>query len=133
MHRHDRLGLRPHDIFECGGVEVAGVGLNIDEHRMRAAEFDRMGGGDMGHGRHHHLVAGADALREQRQMQAGGAGRHADRALDARAGGESLLESLGDRAVDELRARHDAGHRLDLGGVDHRLTEGDRGISHQIM
>ena len=54
-------------------VEAPVVGINIDEDRRAAAVGDGVGRGDVGHRRHDHFVARADAERGQGEVQGRGA------------------------------------------------------------
>ena len=54
-------------------IDVAGVGLDVDEHRRRAEQHDHLGGGGEGERRRDDLVARLDAQRHQRDQQRLGA------------------------------------------------------------
>ena len=56
-------------------VEVERVGVDVDEHRLRAAQLDGVRGRRERVGGDDHLVARADLEREQGEMERGGAGR----------------------------------------------------------
>src|SRR5690606_5163544 len=47
-HRHDGLGARGDAGFDLGDVDIAGVGLHVDEHRLGAQQHDDFGGGPEG-------------------------------------------------------------------------------------
>jgi hypothetical protein len=75
------------------------VRVDVDQHRLRAQVAHHFGGGGEGQGRHDHFVAGADAERFERQVQAGGGRIDGDR-LDpaAQVGGEILPRTGASRA-----------------------------------
>ena len=66
------------------GVEVEGARIDVGEHRARAQPRDGAGGGEERQRRGHHLVAGADAERHERDQQRVGAARHRDGVAHAR-------------------------------------------------
>ncbi len=58
----------------AAGRDAERVRLDVDEDRGRAGQRDGVGRGGEGEGRDDDLVAGADAQRDQGQVQRGGAG-----------------------------------------------------------
>ena len=126
-------GLRPrrHRVGDAGDVDVERVGIDIDEDGAGSAELDdvrrrreRVGGND-------HLVAGADAERQHRQVQRRRAGRDDDRVRGAAGLREPLLE-LGDlRAHRQHPGRDDLGERGDLGLADVGRRESDA-VGHDV-
>jgi hypothetical protein len=92
VHRND--GARParNGPLDLADVEVAGVGLDVHEHRGRPRMHDGVRGGDEGHRRGDHFVARPDVERSQAQVERAGAARHCHRMLHAEMRGELLLE-----------------------------------------
>ncbi len=78
MHGHDGPGLGRDGGLDARGIEVAGVGLDVDEHRRRARLEDGGGGGDEAHRRGDDLIARPDIERQQRHVQRAGAARHGE-------------------------------------------------------
>jgi hypothetical protein len=56
---HDRLGAGADLGLDQGRVDIAGVGLDVDEDRGGADQDDDLGGGDEGEGGGDDLVTGA--------------------------------------------------------------------------
>jgi hypothetical protein len=114
------------------GVEAERALLDIGEHRTRADAQHRVGARDEGEGRADHLVAPADAERQQRQLErvgAGGRQHHARRreksrqaGLDAAAGGTVAARLDGERGP----------HGLDLALVVARTAERDGGAGELL-
>ncbi len=75
VNRHDGAGARADGGFHCLRRTHQGVAVDVDEHRGGAEQGDDVGGGDPGQRRRDHFVAGADAQRQQGDVQgAGGRG-----------------------------------------------------------
>ena len=94
--------------------EVAGAQLDIGEDRFGAGVADRVGGGDEGQRGHHHLVAGAEAERDQGQVQRGGAGTEGDGVLRADPLGEGPFEGGDPGALGDPAGAHRLGGGLGL-------------------
>ena len=101
MDRDDRPRSRRDRRFDQCGVDVVGIGLDVDEHRLGAGAPDGAGGGEEGVRRRDHFVAGADAAGQQRQEERVGPQRAADTASHA-----AVLGQLGFERFD-LRAHHE--------------------------
>ena len=71
VHRHDRGGLGRDGRLDALGVEVAGVWINVGEHRLQAIPQQRVSGGDEGIRRGDHFALDAQGL--QRRHQGDGA------------------------------------------------------------
>ena len=90
--------------------------LDVDEHRRRAGVADRRHRRHEGERNGDHFVAGADAGRQQRQMERAGAGVDGDGVLGAAVGGEIALEGGDILAEHELRAvQHAEDRAVDVG------------------
>ena len=76
VHDHDASGARRDRLRHPLGVHVPRARLGVDEHRLRAAVDHRVGGRDVGEGRHDHLVARPHSVRQQREV-------HGDRPVAA--------------------------------------------------
>src|SRR5690606_4377442 len=68
-HRHDGLGARRDLGFDQRGIDITGVGLDVDEYRPGAQQHDDFGGGHEGKRRGDDFVARPDAQRHQRHEQ----------------------------------------------------------------
>ena len=80
------------------------AGIDVGEHRRRAAPHDRLRSRVERERRADHLVAGPDAERVEGEHERVGAVRDPDRALHAEVGGGFLLERPVVRAADEALA-----------------------------
>ena len=69
-------GPRRHGLRDELRADEERLGIDVHEHRTCAAELDGVRGRGEGVGGDDHLVAGADAEREEREMDRGGSGRH---------------------------------------------------------
>ena len=74
-------GARRDGRFDRGGIDEAGLGIDVGEHRHGAVEERRVRRGDEGHRRGDDLVARRDAERLERQDEPHRAARHADHVL----------------------------------------------------
>ena len=106
MHRHDGPRARRDRRLDLGRIQVVGIGRNVDKHRRRAGLVDRLGGRVEGERGCDHLIARADAARQERQVQRRSARSDPDRGLGADKAGESLLERSDLRPHDEAGALH---------------------------
>ena len=114
------LGARRDRALDGRRVDVPGERIGIDQHWRRAGVADGRDRGDEGHGGRDHLVARADAKREQREVQRGGAGIQRHGFLGMGVGGEGFLEGIDLRAGNIGAARQ----RLEHCGVEFRLDAG---------
>ena len=89
-----RARARGEIFFEQIGIERPRVGRDVHERRRRAHVGDRVGGRRERHRRGDDLVAAADAERDERQVQRGGAARQRYRVRHADRGGELALERV---------------------------------------
>ncbi len=74
MNWHYGFGTRRDRGLQLLRVEVEGRLIDIGEDRLGSSEKDRVDGRDKGEGARYNFIAGADAVRQHRQVQAGGAG-----------------------------------------------------------
>ncbi len=98
------LGARGDRALDFRGVHREVARIDVDEHRPRAAILDRRDGRDerVRHG--DDFGAGADACRQQRQVQRTGSRIYADRVIGAAVTREVLLERGDVAAQNELGA-----------------------------
>jgi hypothetical protein len=108
-HRHDRPGARRDRGLDPRGIDVAGVGLDVDPHRHAAQQRDGLGGGREGERRRDDLVAGLQVERHHRDQQRLGAAGDGDAMLRAGVRRQRGLELL------------DLGTHDVLAVVEHRL------------
>ena len=99
VHRHDGAGALSDLLLDLIRVDEAGVRVDVGKDGRRADVQDGVRRGGEGQRRGDHLVAGADALREQRQMQRCRAGIDSDAVLRTDVRREVLLELDGARAL----------------------------------
>ena len=85
-------------------IHVVGVGIDVDEHRGRAAVDDGVGGRDPRERGHDHLVARADAEGGEREVQGGRATRRREGVRDVMTAREGFFEAPDDRALREPAA-----------------------------
>jgi hypothetical protein len=85
-----------------GRVDVAGVGLDVDKHRLAAEQHDHLGRGCEGEGRGDDFIARLQAQCHQADQQRFGAASHRDAVLGARVGGELVFKLLDLGAHDVL-------------------------------
>ena len=85
-------GARRDGGFDLGRVEIVGIGADVHKDRRGAGLGDGLGGGVEGERGGDHLVAGADAAGQQRQVQRRRARGHPDGFADADEAGEGFLE-----------------------------------------
>jgi hypothetical protein len=92
VHRNQRAGAKRDGLGGGRRIQVHRDRVDVGEHRCGAGVNDDVGRGTEGERRRHHLVAGADAAGQQREMQRRGARVHGDgmRRPDIRR--EGLLE-----------------------------------------
>ncbi len=103
MNGHDGLGA----VAEAGegfvGIEVEGVGFDIDENRSRAEADDDVGAGDKAEGGNDDFVSRAHAEAGEGQEEGIGAGGDADGVFGAEVFSGLFLEFLEGRTQDKLR------------------------------
>src|SRR6266852_4979398 len=85
-------------------IDAEGVRLDIHKNGLRAGEQDRVGRGDECEWNGDDFVAGADSVREERQVKAGGARGDRHRVRNSTPARELLLELRDHRALRELAA-----------------------------
>ncbi len=115
-------------------AHAPGLAIDIDDHRRGAAIEHRVDGRGEGEVGHDHLVARADAERDQREMQRHGAVRDGDAVADADEAAEVFLELVdvgalarnpsGDERVEhgaEVVARHHVGIATWMGRVERSI------------
>jgi len=90
--RHDCPGARRDGGLDQRGIHVEAGLVDIDEDGARAGVQDRVGAGDEGERHGDDLIAGADAVAQQRQVQRRRAGAGGNRVRHAHQSGEALLE-----------------------------------------
>ena len=117
VNRHDRPRSRSDGGRERSRIDRIRLPVHVDQYRLRACRDncenrgdERVGGGD-------DLVAGADAVASQRELDGREAGADADRVLGADERGELGLEPFDGGAQDEIAALEDLLNRgLDFAG-----------------
>ena len=100
--RHDGFGLRRDGGFDLACIDVAGIGLDIDEDRHGSEQDDDFGGGDEGEGGGDHLVARLDAERHEGDEQGFGTAGDGDAVAGAGVGFEAFFEFADFRPHDVL-------------------------------
>jgi len=131
--RHDGLGARGDGGLDLGGVDVAGVRLDIHENRLGAEQHNYFCSRDKGERRGDHLITGLDAHGHQADQQGFGAAGHGDAVLGAGVGLKLLLQLAHFRAHDVLAVLQHLVHAL-LDGIFKgavlglEVDEGNRGV-----
>ena len=100
VHRHHRPSARRDGRLHKPSVDAMGRRIGLHRHRRGADLADRQPTGDVGVGRHDHLVARTDVQRAQRQHQRIQPVAQADAVRGTDRGGEIVLESLDLRPQD---------------------------------
>src|SRR5580698_7810882 len=99
VHRHQRAHLAMlaarQRLLDFGWIDIESIRLDIDEYRTRPQVTHDLCGRGKGEGRRDDFIAGADAQREQSEMERAGAMSHRERIASANVSGEFLLELLG--------------------------------------
>ena len=99
----------------CGGVDVVGLRVDVDEDRLGAGAGDGAGGGEEGVGRGDHFVARPDVLGHQADQQGVAAGGDGDGVRAAAVRGQLGLALGHGRAEDALLAlQHGVDGRADF-------------------
>ena len=115
MHRNDRPGSRRDRRLDPPGVDVVGVGLDIDEDRPGTGPPDRSCRGEEGVRRGDHLVSRPDVEGQKRQQERVGTRSTTDTACGAAILGQLGLEPGDFRSEHEhLALENLADDRLDL-------------------
>ena len=122
VHGHDRARAVGDERARGGRVERERVALDVGEHGHGARVHDRLDRREERVRGRDHLVARADAAREQRREQRVGAVRDAEAVSRAAVGGELLLERHGVGPVEQL---HPVEDRLEL--AEHLLLHRGEG------
>ena len=118
-------------VLDLGRIQHPGVGVHVDEPGGQPCLHDRVGGGDEGPGGQHHIAAGREIHRLQRErdrLGRVGGGDDLGRALEAL--GQSLLEfaeqrpevGVPARLVDPLEVGKDRFGRRQAGTCDGHLA-----------
>ena len=94
MNRKDSASLGGDSASNRGGIHQRGLGIDIYQHRARAAHCNSKSGGNEGHCWHDDLIPLADIESNERKMQCIGSGTAADSMFDATVVGERPLEHL---------------------------------------
>ena len=128
---NDRRGARADRRFDRGRVDIAGVWLDVDEHRSGARVHDGVRRRAVRRWRGDDLVAGPHADGQQGGVQARGARGDRDRMLGADVGGEPLLEPGHSRTGGQPARAQGGGDVGDLGFPDRRVPERDRLLAGQ--
>ena len=99
--RHDGPRARRDRGLDQGRIDIAGIGLDIDIHRLAAQQHDHLGGGGKGEGRGDDLVTGLQGYGHQRDQQrvAATGHRHAVRRTAVGGQGRFHLGHLGPHDV----------------------------------
>jgi hypothetical protein len=133
VHRQDRFRPRRQRRRRGGGIEVEGVEVDVREHRRCPGVHDDVRRCTERHRRRHHLIAGTDAGRQQRQVQRRRAGVDGYGVMRAGVLLERPLESRHARTGGQppgLERLDDFG---DLGQPDRRRCERHGEIGHGRM
>src|ERR1700747_1601512 len=107
-------------------VDVAGLGIDVDQGRPGAGLTDRRGGRDEGHRRRDHFATRSHSDREQRQADRVGAIADGDDVANAEIGRELFFEGL------DLRAADIAGVEMNLGQLAFHALADLRGLRNEI-
>ena len=124
MHRHHRARPVRDLLFDFSGVDEPRIRVDIRKHRRRADVQNRVRRGGKRQRRGNHLVAGADPLRQQRQMQRRRAGIDRDAVLRADIFRKLLLKLHRARALRPPAGTDYIRIRLHLGLGNIRQTKG---------
>jgi hypothetical protein len=108
VHGEDRGRPLPDGALGRGGVDQAGAGVDVAEHRHRARMDEAEGGGDEGVCGDDHLVARADPGRQSGDRERRGAGGDAYAVAHPAVGGELVLEPCHLLAEDVRAGAEDA-------------------------
>lgn len=114
--RHDGLCAGGDCCFDLGGVDVAGIRLDIHEDGFGAEQHDHFCSRDKGERRGDHLITELDAHGHQADKQGFSAAGHRDAVLGAGVGLELLLQLAHFRAHDILAVLQHLVHAL-LDGI----------------
>jgi len=104
--------------FDFVGIEVEGLGVDVDEDGSGADHLDDVGGGDEGEGGGDDLVAGADVQGEEAAVEAGGAGGDGDGFVDVEVVLEGVFELGAFGAQGEMAGFQNVDDGLDFGVGD---------------
>jgi len=113
MHRHDRPRARGNRVLDQFFIQIEGVFADIDEHRNRAAQHERVRGRNEGVGGQDNLVAPFDIQQQRGHVERRRAG--------VRQQGPGAAGALLDPSMAALREGAIAGKMeipLRLGGID---------------
>jgi hypothetical protein len=128
MHRNDRAGPRRDRILDQPFIEIERVLPDIDEHRHRAAQHERVGGRHEGVGGQDDLVAAFDVEQQRRHVQRRRAGVGQQRPGTAGSFLDPLMAALREGPV--------AGEMvvaLRLGRIDHLLAGGMGQVERDVI
>jgi hypothetical protein len=127
VHRQDRLCPLRGELGGTGGIEVEVALADVGEDRRRAAMDDHVRRRGPGDRRRDHLVAGADAERDEGEVHRGGPGRERDHVLRLEVLGHAPLELGRARAGRQPARAEGLGDGLDLLLADRRRLEAEWG------
>ncbi len=130
MHGHHRARPRAHHRQDVVGVDQQVVGVDVDQHRVRASADNGFGGGDERVRREHDLVARSDVDRAQREFQGIGAVADADTVRHAEEVGVLQFEGTHRFAADKIAGRHDFGETCGDLGLDRLVLDGEVNQRH---
>ena len=102
IHGHDRLRLVRERRLDQRRIDIERARIDVDEYGRRAGERDHPGRRNERERRRHHLVAGTDTERHQRDEQRIRAARHCDAMARSRERRETTLELRDLRTHDVL-------------------------------
>ena len=122
----DGAGSWGEDVFDGGGSEVEGNGVDVREDGRSANMQDGVGYCDEGEGRDDDFVAFPDAEGEQGHVQAGGSAADGDGVGDGVVCGECGFERVEFGAEAEVRSAQDCGDGVDFGFGD--VGGGERNV-----
>ena len=131
----DGLGARRDRGLDRGRVHIERLGIDLDEHRRRAGEQNRVGRRHKRERWHDDLVPRTQAQRVETRVQAGGAAGAGHGVGDSRAFGPVMLEPGQHRTQRQLPRPQHLLYELHLTVADDRLGKRDdveRGVRHAV-
>ena len=130
VHHDDAAGARRDRRLDRVGGDAPRGGIDVDEHRLAAAIAHGVGGGDVGHRGHDHLVARLHVHAGEDEMERRRAVRHAEAEPRPARGGELPLEPREEGAArGDPRAADRLAHVALLVAAEVRGGDGNEGLA----